>query len=637
MRQLEEENRVLRERVAQLERALARGTDPILCALGQHADSYLTVVTPQGRFLATARPSEGFGSVVGRSVFEFVDEPSVEVMRNAFARVVESRRPQSYESVGYGEDGSPNHTYLTRAVPMIENDEVRAIVLVPTDISERVRLERSLVEKEESLRFALAASRMGLWRWDMVSGEIEWSERLLQICGLQQPPQNYQGYLALVHPDDRASVEQMTAEALRSGVYQSSEHRLIPRHGGGTLWVLASGTVLKDSRGQAVGLMGGAFDITEQKQLALQHQRAARVESIGQLTAGIAHNFNNLLAVIVPSLELQLSAMPESERAGLCDALGAALQARDLVRNLLSLTHRDAARPAASADPCEVVARVLSICRTTFPREIGLRQIAPSDLGLVSMSTSDLEQVLLNLLFNARDALEHSTKPEREIEVCASRVEQAGEAKVALRITDTGDGMSAEVRGRLFEPFFTTKPPHQGSGLGLANALERVRQAGGTLECESGPERGTTFTILLPSRPRPLPAAPASAPVIASTRVHATLLLVDDEPQVRKVVARFLEGEGYRVLQASNAGEAREVLRRGERVDLVILDQSMPRETGTQAFPSLRALTAAPVLLFTGMAPVLPEGMDGLLEKPARLEELHRVVRETLRKVERRS
>jgi CheY-like chemotaxis protein len=374
------------------------------------------------------------------------------------------------------------------------------------------------------------------------------------------------------------------------------------------------------------------MDITEQKQLAVQRQRAARVEGIGQLAAGIAHNFNNLLAVVIPNIELELSANPAAGSAGLTAALDAALQARDLVRNLLLLTQRDPSHPPTPSDPLDVVARVVGICRVTFPREIALRHQVATPLGFVSMPVADLEQVLLNLLLNARDAVEASPAGPREIAIEVRLVvTDAGLPMVQLRVKDSGIGMSQDVRARLFEPFFTTKPPHKGSGLGLANVAERVRSAGGTVQCESAPGKGTTFTILLPvvSAPRPTPRPAAAPPTPAPSPADQVVLLVDDEPLVRRTVRRLLERDGYTVQEAANAQEARQALQRG-RVNLVILDQSMPGEAGIHAFPSLRALTDAPIVLFTGMVPAVPEGFAAVLEKPARPEDLRRMVLATL-------
>ncbi|HEY0708881.1 MAG TPA: PAS domain-containing protein, partial [Polyangia bacterium] len=163
---LRTQNQILRERIQQLEKALPGRADPVLNALIEHAPAFLNVVTPEGRFLATGRTSDGFGSVIGRSVFEFTPPTHHAILRDAFARICATKQPVVYESVGYGENGEPNHSYVVRAVPLIENDQVVSIAIIPTDITDRVQLERSLAESEQKLRFAITATHIGLWSWD---------------------------------------------------------------------------------------------------------------------------------------------------------------------------------------------------------------------------------------------------------------------------------------------------------------------------------------------------------------------------------------------------------------------------------------------------------------------------------------
>jgi signal transduction histidine kinase/ActR/RegA family two-component response regulator len=425
----------------------------------------------------------------------------------------------------------------------------------------------------------------------------------------------------------------MVRTALETGVYRTFEHRIAAREGFPERWILAAGSVEMDASGKAARLMGGALDITEQKQASARVNRAERVESIGQFTAGIAHNFNNLLAAILPNLEFCLaSATGGPHRERLSIALDATLRARDLVRSLISLTQRDGTSPPSLADPRDVITRMVALCRLTFPRELTLSQKIAADMKHVSMPARDLEQVLLNLLFNARDALEAAAGP-RAIEIIADLVPSGGgQARARIRVKDTGVGMSEEVRARLFEPFFTTKPPHKGSGLGLANAAARVRDAGGEISCDSTAGTGSTFTLFLPLR-IPDAAQSRAEPTPTESAGGARILLVDDEPFVRKIVRQILERDGCTVFEASSAVEAREILEReSSRVDLIILDQSMPHESGVEAVPSLRRLTNAPIVLFTGLAPELPPGVDAVLEKPARPAELQSLVRDVLKK-----
>jgi PAS domain S-box-containing protein len=622
-----EQNRILRERVEQLERDAHDHTDPLLQALLEHAPAFLNVITPEGRFLATGRTSEAFGSVVGRTVFEFTAPDQHALMRDAYARVCATKLPVVYESVGYGENGEPNHTYVVRAVPVVEDGAVDAIVLVPTDITERVRLERSLARSEESLRFAVAAARMGLWRWDMESDELHWDPRALEIFGVPTPPKTFDQYLALLHPDDRAFVKSTVGRAAELGVFAPFEHRLATRADGLERWVLGTGTVLRDPNGKPLTLMGGVLDITEQKRAAAQLQRAQRVEALGQLTAGLAHNFNNLLGAIIPNLELALEQASTDQSEPLIAAKDASLQARDLIKRLMSITRQRVGGSAQASDPREAVERAIAICRATFPRELQVTTSVDPDVGHVPMDASDLDQVLLNLLFNARDALERTTGRTRVIDVSLDRV--AGAKSARLRVRDNGEGMSPAVRARVFEPFFTTKPAHRGGGLGLADALIRVRAVDGDLECHSVQDEGTTFVLLLPEvSPAAREPAPAAAPAGSGGE---TILIVDDEADVRTAVARLLRRQGYRVLEANSADEARATLAADDAaIKLVLLDHSMPYESGPEAIPSLKLLSDAPIVLFTGGASELPAGAAALLGKPALAAELLKTVHDLI-------
>jgi len=299
---------------------------------------------------------------------------------------------------------------------------------------------------------------------------------------------------------------------------------------------------------------------------------------------------------------------------------------------MMTLAGRRGLQAHEPSDPKDVVSRLEAICKLMFPREIQVMANIDARTGLVAMSTSDLEQVLLNLLFNARDAVLEAQGGQRQIRVLVDRIGlSAGLYQTRIRVTDTGIGMTEAVREQIFVPFFTTKPPNLASGLGLANALSRVRDAGGRLDCESEPGRGTTFTLLLPEAARDRRSLrPPSKPETTADGVEA-ILVVDDEPPVRAVTARLLKSAGYEVLETGSAHEARESLREnGRRIKLILLDQSMPLESGLEALSSLQRLCSAPVVLFSGLTSKLPLGVTALLQKPTRSAELLQLVREVL-------
>jgi two-component system, cell cycle sensor histidine kinase and response regulator CckA len=624
---LQEENRILRERLEQLERSRLEQVDPVMRALMDNVPAFLNVITPEGRSVATGRTSEAFGSVIGRSVFEFAEADQHETMRAAYARVRATKQATTYETVAYGENGEPNHTYIVRVVPMIEGDAVSMLMLIPTDITERVRLERSLALSEQKLRLAVESTGVGLWSWDMERDQVLWDPRALAIFGVSAVPRDYGAFLDLIHPDDREMVQDTIQRAREVGVYTPFEHRLALRDGGPERWVLGTGAIVRDGQGNPTAMMGGVIDITAQKHAAAQLQRAQRVEALGQLSAGLAHNFNNLLGAIIPNLELVREHASPDQEESLVAALNASLQARDLVKRLMFLTAPRGPAGANACDPREVAERAVALCRVSFPREIQLATDLTPGIGQVAMSASDLDQILLNLLFNARDALEQTTGRERKIEVMLDAPPDPGRRQARLRVRDNGSGMTEAVARQIFEPFFTTKPDHRGAGLGLADVLVRVREVEGRLEYDSKPGEGTTFTVLLPVADAPATAAPPGPEPGLSEGRSQLILLVDDEPAVRTGVARLLTRQGYRVLEAGNAEEARTLLKvQGRDVKLVLLDQSMPRESGPEALPSLKQLTGAPIVMFTGGFSELPPGTAATLQKPAQAADLFRVV-----------
>ena len=623
------ENRVLRARVAQLENALAADGDPLLKVLVENAPAYLTVVTTDGRFMATGRTNESFGSVIGRSVYEFTDPESHAIIRETLQRAAASGEPSMYECKGLAESGEADHTYIVRVIPISKDGVVASLALIPMDITERVRLEQSLMENERALRVAIAASQVGLWRWDVGHDRFSWDARTCEIFRVDQAPGTFDAYMQLIHRDDQGHVRETIRRAIEAGTYPTFEHRLATQLGEPERWVLAAGTVARDQAGKVTELIGGVLDVSEQKRLAVQVECIERLEALGQLSAGIAHNFNNLLTAIVPNVETVLASARDVDRAPLSAALDAALQARDLVASLLALTGRRVIQRAPRCDPKDVVQRVVSMCRMTFPHGIEISSQLAEDLGYARMPPTDLEQVLLHLMFNARDAVASTSGRARRIELIADVLQDADAKQVRLRVTDTGPGMTDLVRRRIFEPFFTTKQAQRGTGLGLSSAFALVRDSKGTLECDSSSADGSSFSVVLPT------AAPPAAAVSARPSAHEargeTILVVDDEAMIRAVVGRLLRSQHYKVLEASSAAEARKVLdSAGPKVDLIILDHSMPKESGVECLPSLRARCAAPVVLFTGLAPEAPLGVACVLPKPARPSELFQVVRTTL-------
>ena len=553
--------------------------------------------------------------VLGRSVREWVDPAHWETARSAIEEAITTQTPQRYELLGQGDNGEARH-YLTRVVPSQDEQGERCAILVSFDITEMREQERALRESEESLRLVLDVTRMGLWSWDVASDRVTWNEHMFQICGTETPV-TPADYIKLAHPEDRGFIEQNVQETLRTGAFQSFEHRIV-RPDGQVRWCIAFGKVLQDPGGQPTKLIGGTLDLTEQRRTAEQLRHAQKMEALGQLTAGVAHNFNNMLSIILPTLQILERSVPENHRGLLRGALDAGQRATELVQNMVRFAREPSMSRRHVLSVEDLARHAVDICRRVFDTAITLEERYEAPGALIKASGSDIEQTLVNLLINARDALEQTPCPRILVELT-----RPDERHVQLRIADNGPGSADTIRERLFEPFFTTKDPGRGTGLGLATAYATLRDHGGTIVLDPSSD-GASFVLRLPLWLGAVPAAATSIPPLPRPSFPGwKILLVDDEEPVRRTLSWILEEAGYRCSFAACAAEAIAVLEGSSPVHLILLDRSMPG--GLSPAEILRLQELAPgcrLLLHTGQPPpsALARLVDGVLLKPASRE-----------------
>lgn len=365
------------------------------------------------------------------------------------------------------------------------------------------------------------------------------------------------------------------------------------------------------------------FDVTEQRRLEETVREAQRREAIGTLAAGMAHNFNNMLAVIVPSLEMIEDTSP-ALKADLEDARAASHAATELVRQLMQLVRKDTSGTASSVDVTVLLEEISQMCRRTFDAGIEIRCSTPTIPCRVLARRAELQQVLINLCINARDAVEGRPSPRVDLRVSAR------DDLVTIEVSDNGTGMSQETMRHLGEPFFSTKPPGRGTGLGLATAYGIVAEMKGSLTCHSQLGEGTRFTLHLP-------CDHASAELEHTERTHSPLsketrvLVIDDEELVRSTLQRALERNGASVLSAANGADGLALLRANSDVRLVLLDLAMPETSGAETLRRLREFApAVPVYLMTGFLPegVEVRGANGILTKPLDLARVRSLLAE---------
>jgi PAS domain S-box-containing protein len=389
-------------------------------------------------------------------------------------------------------------------------------------------------------------------------------------------------------------------------------------------------------------------DIRERRQLHQQFLQAQRTEAIGQLAGGVAHDFNNILTVITGYSELLLGRadVPDAVRRGLSEIKKAGLRGANLTRQLLAFSRKQVLQPQV-LDLNGVVTDIEKLLHRLIGENIRLLTHLQPRLGHVRADPVQLEQVLINLAVNARDAMPNGGSlliSTADVELSAAAALRLGDLPaglyVMLRVTDTGCGMSPEVLAHIFEPFFTTKPVGRGTGLGLATCYGIVKQSGGHIHVNSRPGTGTTFRIYLPRVDAELTTAVA-APAGADRPVGGveTILLAEDEDDVRHLATTTLRRLGYQVLEAGNGEEALRLVqgRRGQRLDLLLTDVVMPQISGRELAAVLQRRHPGLRVLFTSgytnnpdhLPEVLRPGV-GYLEKPYTGSVLARKVRELL-------
>ncbi len=410
-------------------------------------------------------------------------------------------------------------------------------------------------------------------------------------------------------------------------------------------------TVRRDSSGTFDGTLSSGIDITERRRLEARHQQASKMEAVGQLASGVAHDFNNLLTVIIGFAELAI--VDDTPDAGhveeLKEILSAARSASGLTRQLLAFSRQQVLH-AAPLDVNELIGQMTGMLRRLIGEHIEIEASLAPDLSLAHADRGQLEQVVMNLVVNARDAMPDGGRVTiSTLDVDLSERSFPDEAVlpgpyVMLAIADTGTGMGEETHRRLFEPFFTTKEAGKGTGLGLSTTYGIIKQSGGHIGVDTTLGKGTVFKVYLPRAAVSVPAAEEpAAPVARLGRAHETVLLVEDEAAVRRLSLRILENAGYHVLVAANGDEAERLFGDGMKssapVDLLVTDIIMPHCGGPELFsrlhtksPNLRVLYMSG---YTNQSSAQQAEIDAglpFVQKPFTALEFEQRVRESLQR-----
>ncbi|MGV3720905.1 MAG: PAS domain-containing protein, partial [Actinomycetota bacterium] len=467
------------------------------------------------------------------------------------------------------------------------------------------RTADALQRSEQQMALALDAAQMHIWEVDLRTGALYCTHNAAEPYGVlpEGLPATLDEFMSFVHPDDRERVTGSTAEAFRPAGEFENEFRIV-RPDGEIRWILGKGRAERNELGEPVRLTGIGLDVTRRHQLEEQFRQAQKMEAGGRLAGGVAHDFNNMLAVINGYSELLLmrSDLEPSVRSQAAEIYRAGERAARLTRQLLTFSRKEITAPRV-LDLSETVRSIDKMLRRLIGEDVEFITRSDPRLGRVHADPGHIEQILLNLAVNARDAMARGGRLVIQLEnrslatpvQCHGGMVTPGEY-VLLSVTDNGSGIEANVLPHLFEPFFTTKAQGEGTGLGLATVYGILEQCGGAVDVESRPGVGTTFRIYLPRVDTASSADDATEATVAPG--SETILLVEDEVMVRNLVSAVLLGAGYNVLVASNADEALQLSEtHGEALELLVTDVVMPGRSGRELadclsarFPKLRTL-----------------------------------------------
>ncbi len=464
------------------------------------------------------------------------------------------------------------------------------------DITDRSRAVEALRTAEERMRFALEAAGVGIWDMDYRTDQLQWSEILEGQYGLQ--PGTFRGttdmFMERVHPEDRDALIETMAQAKQSGSDFSLQYRALWPDGT-VRWLSGAGRVHLGDRGEPVRAVGITMDVTDRRTLEDQYQQAQKMEAVGRLAGGVAHDFNNLLTVILGYCGLLLTDFdPDDQRqADIAEIQKAGASGAALTRQLLAFSRKEIIEPTllnlnvVVADMREMVGRLIG-------EDVRVVMRLRPGLSPVMADRGQVEQIVLNLAVNARDAMPGGgtlTIETDNIELGESDATTHLRLKpgpyVVLRLSDTGTGMTPQVLARVFEPFFTTKEAGKGTGLGLVTVRGIATRSGGGVEVSTEIGVGTSLQVYFPESDATQLALEPALPIVPRASAHTTVLVVEDEEGLRELARRLLQRQGCTVLVAASGAEALRLFAQHPSIDLVLTDVVMPGLSGADLIQQL--------------------------------------------------
>jgi len=621
---------------------------------------FITILSPEGMVLEVNEQAllpRGFrrDDFVGKF---FWDTPGVCVepawqtrTKQHLTQILETGRQLEVEDSYRSSDGELRYVDAVYTVVLDADGQTQYIVIQAQDVTDRKRAEAALEKSDETFRSVFDQSQIAIQLYDASGVLVNVNHRTLELFGVEHKD-DLLGYVMWDSPD-------FTPEAMKQvrngeSAYIAAElsfdvvrkEQIFPTEKTGVLHL--DMFIFPLVVGEAVtGYTVQLVDVTERRKIEAHLRQAQKLDSIGRLAGGIAHDFNNILMPILGSVELALLSISEDDApyADLLRVQEAAHRATSLTRQILAFSRKQVLQPRV-LNLNDVVAGFEDMLRRLITEDIQLTVIPGSDLRLVDVDPRQIEQVLMNLAINARDAMPEGGRLTIETanvyldeqDFTKYGNEQAPGQYVMFAVSDTGHGISTEIVDQIFDPFFTTKKLGQGTGLGLSTSLGIIEQHGGTIRVYSEPDQTTSFKVYLP-------AADAAAETIESTDAESpsmrgteTILLVEDEEMVRQMVKKTLTALGYNVVEAHHPSEAlRLAAIYGDAIDLLLTDVVMPGQSGTDLFEQMTEINRQlKVVYMSGYTDetivhhgILRDGTQ-FLQKPFSIRQLGKTVRQAL-------
>jgi two-component system, cell cycle sensor histidine kinase and response regulator CckA len=629
--------------------------DPIFTA---DADGRYLYVNRAAAAMMSMTPEE----LVGKTVDDLFAPDMAERFRAGVRRVIQTGEILMAEDTA--EINGQTFWFSTRVQPLSDTEgRISVAQVIVRDITSLKQAERALQESETRLRQAVRVANIGIFEHEHIKNVIYLSPELRQIYGLAEDEMplgdSARGLASLmnfVHPEDRERLSAVMKQAHNpagDGQYDV-EHRHL-RPDGGMRWLITRSQTFFGGQGKArypVRTVGAVIDITERKQaeeerdrLQAQLNQAQKMESIGRLAGGVAHDFNNMLAVIIGYADLTLDQLEPSHPSftAIQGIRTAAKRSADLTRQLLGFARKQAVTPRV-LNLNDAVAQSLKMLGRLIGENIKLVWMQCLELSPVNIDPAQVDQILANLAANSRDAISGSGRITIRTDniilddaFCESRRGFTPGRYVMVEVADDGHGMDAETQRQIFEPFYTTKS--QGTGLGLSTVYGIVKQNSGFIDVMSKVGRGTTIQVFLPPFSGDVPEPRIEHAVEPVKAGSATILLVEDEPMVLDLTKMVLESLGHTVLEACTPGEALQVAgTQGHSIQLLITDVVMPEMSGHQLavqllrlYPHLKCIFMSGYFDSAGApAGLVPGEGTHILQKPFLPTELAAAVRNVL-------